>query len=117
MPNERSDDTPPASPDACPVFVDVMAAFSEASLRLRPAVNPGKTHEADDTGEAEAVEALAGSRGTRTPTHARQWWAARCAVSTSSPKSAAGSRQTEWAWLAPRWVLSHSTSSRGPCSR
>ena len=55
MPNERSDDTPPASPDACPVFVDVMAAFSEASLRLRPAVDPGKTDEADDTGEAEAV--------------------------------------------------------------
>lgn len=55
MPNERSDNTPPASPDACPVFVDVMAAFSEASLRLRPAVDPGKTDEADDIGEAEAV--------------------------------------------------------------
>ena len=55
MPNERSDDTPPASPDACPVFVDVMAAFSEASLRLRPAVDLGNTDEADDTGEAEAV--------------------------------------------------------------
>ena len=52
MPNERSDDTPPASPDARPLFVDVMAAFSEASLRLPPAVAPGET---DETGEAEAV--------------------------------------------------------------
>ena len=52
VPNERSDDTPPASPDARPVFVDVMATFSQASLRLRPAVDPGET---DDTGEAEAV--------------------------------------------------------------
>jgi len=55
MPNERSDDTPPASPDARPLFVDVMAAFSEASLRLRPAVAPSKTDETDETGEAEAV--------------------------------------------------------------
>jgi hypothetical protein len=58
MPNERSDDTPPASPDARPLFADVMAAFSEASLRLRPAVDPGKTDETDETdetGEAEAV--------------------------------------------------------------
>ena len=54
MPNERSDDSPPASPDARPVFVDVMAAFSQASLRPRPN-DPGKTDEADDTGEAEAV--------------------------------------------------------------
>ena len=28
-----------------------------------------------------------------------------------------GSRQTECAWLAPRWVLSHSMSSRGPWTR
>ncbi len=46
-----------------------------------------------------------------------QWWAARCAARTSRPKSAVGSRHTEWAWLAARWVLSHSISSRGPCSR
>jgi hypothetical protein len=31
-----------------------MAAFSQASLRPRPN-DPGKTDEADDTGEAEAV--------------------------------------------------------------
>jgi hypothetical protein len=31
-----------------------------------------------------------------------QWWRERCAASTSSPKSVAGSRHTEWAWLAPR---------------
>ena len=29
-----------------------------------------------------------------------QWWAARCAARTSRPKSAVGSRHTEWAWLA-----------------
>jgi hypothetical protein len=46
-----------------------------------------------------------------------QWCTARCKASTSSPKSASGSRQTECAWFAPRWVLSHSMSSRGPCSR
>jgi len=46
-----------------------------------------------------------------------QWCAARCCASTSRPKSASGSRQTECAWLAPRWVLSHSMSSRGPWSR
>lgn len=45
------------------------------------------------------------------------WCTARWAASTSSPKSACGSRHTEWAWLAWRWVLSYSMSSRGPCSR
>jgi hypothetical protein len=30
-----------------------------------------------------------------------QWCAARCAASTSSPKSAVGSRHTECAWFAP----------------
>ena len=46
-----------------------------------------------------------------------RWWRRRCASRTSRPKSFAGSRQTECAWLAPRWVLSHSTSRLGPCTR
>jgi len=43
-----------------------------------------------------------------------QWCAARCPASTSSPKSAVGSRHTECAWFAPRCVLSHSGRSCGP---
>ena len=46
-----------------------------------------------------------------------QWWAIRWAARTSRPKSLTGSRQTEWPWLAPRWVLSHSARKRGPCRR
>ncbi len=46
-----------------------------------------------------------------------QWCTARWRASASRPKSAVGSRQTECAWFASRWVLSHSMSSRGPCTR
>jgi hypothetical protein len=48
---------------------------------------------------------------------AHGWWAARCSASTSAPKSDSGSHHTACAWLTWRWVLSNSTSRRGPCSR
>ena len=55
MTNERSD---PDSPGSLPVFVDVMGAFSRASLRLPPAVDAQTTDEADDIEDRHEADAI-----------------------------------------------------------
>ena len=96
-------------------------ALGAGATALRPLFARPAAWRALDAGIAVvmAVVAARPDPGLRPhgPSGPGQWCAARWAASTSRPKSAVGSRQTEWAWLAPRWVLSHSTSSRGPCSR
>ena len=103
-----------------------LVAFSRALI-----ADPDFVTKSLDGRESEVVACIAcqacgcwspappGRRGRCSPGQPAgvRWCAARCAARASTPKSASGSRQTECAWLAPRWVLSHSSSRPGPCSR
>ena len=79
--------------------------------------------ELDDVATPPAAQHAVGQRDRRIGdrrAHAScpcPWCSVRCSPSRSRPKSWPGSRHTEWAWLTARWVLSHSASRRGPCSR
>ena len=58
MTNERLNPDSPESPDSVPVFIDVMGAFSLASLRLPPAVDAHTADEADDIEDAHEADAI-----------------------------------------------------------
>jgi hypothetical protein len=84
---------------------------------LPPTAGTGRTTATSATSWGPPRAASLPGADQRRDSARQRWCAARCRASTSSPKSASGSRHTEWAWLAPRWVLSHSTSRRGAWSR